>query len=84
MPKVTLSPGDAEDELCLRALAVQMLLGFLIGVVLALALVMNYTASLEHLLSSGHTIVACLFFASGTGILFAVGALATFLLGSKN
>lgn len=84
MPKTTLKSGEAEEEFCLRALAVQMLLGFLIGVVLAVALVMRYTTGIEQFLSSGHTIVACLFFASGTGILFSVGALATFLLASQD
>ena len=65
-------------------LAVQMLLGFLIGVALALALVMSRIAGLEHLLSSTHLIVASLLFAGGAGILFGVGAVATFLLGSKD
>lgn len=83
MPRVTPSSNDAGDELCLRALAMQTVSGFLIGVALSVALVMSYSASLEQLLLSGHTFVACLLFAGGTGILFAVGALATFLLASK-
>ena len=84
MRKVTHDSDDAAGELCLRTLAVQMLLGFLIGAVLAIALVVNYTASLEYQLSSGHLIVASLLLASGIGVLFAVGALATFMLGSKD
>lgn len=84
MRKVTHDSDGVAGEPCLRALAVQMMLGFFIGTVLAIALVVNYTASLEHQLSSGHLIFASLLLASGVGVLFAVGALATFMLGSKD
>ncbi len=84
MRKAPLSSDEVGEQPWLRALAAQMLYGFLIGVALAIALVMKYTASIEHLLSSGHMIVASLLLASGVGVLFAVGALATFMLGSKD